>query len=213
MTETVESSVTGLSREDRRREADLERAEPTSHAGDPPEKEGFEKQLGEMIEKEVDRRFQSAKDKRWAQLEKQYGHLSELREIAGILKTTSEAEEDQPLQHEEDLETRLRSLADLPGVRDNDEARALILRSLDAPDLTAYTQVMENLIRMTLGGTSRTGPLAPVSAATALTPGGSDAPGDLAQAYQRRRSQLRPGDVNALTALKREFRQKGLDVF
>jgi hypothetical protein len=47
----------------------------------------------------------------------------------------------------------------------------------------------------------------------AVIPGGSDAPSDLAEAYRRRKRQLRPGDINALTALKREFRQKGLDVF
>lgn len=52
-----------------------------------------------------------------------------------------------------------------------------------------------------------------VSAASAVTPGGSAAPADLVQAYQRRKAMLRPGDVNALTALKREIRQKGLDAF
>jgi len=213
MTETVESSVTGLTIEDVSREADLERAEPTSQAGEAPEKAGFEKRLGEMIEKEVNRRFQSAKDKRWAQLEKQYGDLSELREIAGSLITSSEAGEEIVPQHDPDLETRIRSLADLPGVRENEDARALILRNLDDPDLLTYVRVMETLIQMTLGMVNGEGVRSPVSAATALTPGGSDAPGDLAQAYQRRKHQLRPGDVNALTALKREFRQKGLDVF
>ena len=213
MTETVESSVTGLKSKAGRRETDLERDEPTSQTGDSPEKAGFEKRLGEMIEKEVNRRFQSAKDKRWAQLEKQYGHLSELRELADNLHTSSEAGEVPAFQHEADLETRIRSLADLPGVREHENARALILRNLDAPDLAAYVRVMENLIRITLGEVSGADILSPVSAATALTPGGSDAPGDLAQAYQRRKQQLRPGDVNALTALKREFRQKGLDIF
>jgi hypothetical protein len=46
----------------------------------------------------------------------------------------------------------------------------------------------------------------PVTTATAVAPGGTNAPSDLQQAYQRRKAQLRPGDINALTALKREFR-------
>ena len=213
MTETVESSETGLTIEDGRREADLKRVEPTSHAGETPEKAGFEKRLGEMIEKEVSRRFQSAKDKRWAQLEKQYGDLSELREIAGSLLTSSEAGQEIRPQHDPDLETRIRSLADLPGVRENEDARALILRNLGDPDLLTYVRVMEALIQITLGTIQGERVRGPVSAATAMTPGGSDAPGDLAEAYQRRKHQLRPGDVNGLTALKREFRQKGLDVF
>lgn len=166
-----------------------------------------------MVEKEVERRFQSAKDKRWAQLEKQYGDLGELRELADHLLVSGEAMELKPFQQGTDLETRIRSLADLPGVRENEDARALILRNLGTPDLLGYVEVMENLVRMTLGESRQVNGLAAVSAATALTPGGSDAPGDLAQAYQRRKHLLRPGDINALTALKREFRQKGLDVF
>lgn len=166
-----------------------------------------------MIEREVSRRFQSAKDKRWAQLEKQYGDLRELREMAGALRSSAGESPDQPAKEDGNLEARIRSLADLPGLRGNEDARALILRNIGVQDPTAYMRVMEELIHLTLGTPETETGSGAVSAARAVIPGGSDAPGDLLQAYQRRKRQLRAGDVNALTALKREFRQKGLDVF
>jgi hypothetical protein len=213
MKEPVESSVTGLGVDVENREADPKHVEPLSQAGGSLEKTEFEERLTEMIEKEVSRRFQSAKDKRWVQLEKQYGDLSELRGMAEALLTLGKESKSQTAQQEVDLEARIRSLADLPGLSENEDARALILRSMTVGDLPSYVQVMEDLIRMTMGESSSVSALPPVSAATAVIPGGSGAPGDLAQSYQRRKQKLRPGDVNALTALKREFRQKGLDVF
>lgn len=213
MEDQVESSEVGLLDEAIVEKTDQARVEPTSQAKGNLEMEGFEKQLGEMIEKEVERRFQSAKDKRWVQLEKQYGDLSELREMAEVLLAESQESTDQPGLINGNLEARLRSLAELPGLRTNEDAKALILRNLTVADSARYAQVMEDLIRMALGGANTEGNSPANSAATAVIPGGGDAPGDLALAYQRRKQLLRPGDINALTALKREFRLKGLDVF
>lgn len=213
MNEPVESSALSLTDQQENHETDQGRVEPASQAELSAERIGFERRLGEMIEREVSRRFQSAKDKRWAQLEKQYGDLRELREMAGALRSSAGESPDQPAKEDGNLEARIRSLADLPGLRGNEDARALILRNIGVQDPTAYMRVMEELIHLTLGTPETETGSGAVSAARAVIPGGSDAPGDLLQAYQRRKRQLRAGDVNALTALKREFRQKGLDVF
>ncbi len=213
MSDSVESSATGLGSEQGKQVPDQERVEPTSRERSITDETGFEARLEEMIEKEVGRRFQSAKDKRWSQLEKQYGDLSELRDLAEALLTSVEESAGQPALQEENLEARIRSFADLPGVRENEDASALILRSMAVEDLPAYVQVMEELVRLTLGEQKEGRGHRPISAAAAVTPGGSDTPDDLEQAYRRRKRLLRPGDVNGLTALKREFRQKGLDVF
>lgn len=212
MKKDVESSKAGLV-DPEPEQTDPPRDEPASQAVRSLEKAGFEKQLGEMIEKEVNRRFQSAKDKRWAQLEKQYRELGELRELAEVLLASDQESPDHPGRGDGEMQARIRSLAELPGLKGNEEARALILRNISVDDWPSYARVMEALMRMTLGKPGTAGREIPNTAATAVTPGGGDAPADLAQAYQRRRKLLKPGDVNALTALKREFRQKGLDVF
>ncbi len=74
-------------------------------------------------------------------------------------------------------------------------------------------ELIENLLQLTLGSPEESHPAVAVSPATAVVPGGSSASSDLAQEYERRKQKLRPGDINALTALKREFRKKGLDLF
>ena len=176
--------------------------------------------LAALVEKEVNRRFQSVKDKRWVQLEKQYRDLSTLRQDADALLAAVEAAEmtagaavSEPAgMAPEDLEEKILSLANLPGIRGNEDATALILRHREAGDLDDYLTLVEGLLALTFGGGEAASP-APVTAASAVIPGSGQAVDDLAQEYQRRRSQLRPGDINALTALKREFRQKGMDVF
>ena len=107
---------------------------------------------------------------------------------------------------------RVLALAELPGIRESREATAALLRYRDTGDVAGYLDLVEEILNLTLGVSGESSP-GPVTAASAVTPGGGGAPNDLQQAYQMRRSQLKPGDVNALTALKREFRQKGLDVF
>lgn len=213
MGKIVESSETSLVEGDDHPVLDTPRGEPASQVAESPDQAGFEKQLGEMIEQEVTRRFQSAKDKRWAQLEKQYRELSELREMAEALMASNQESADQSGEKGDDLEARIRTLAELPGLKSNHSAEALILRNMAVEDVSSYVQLMEELIHLTLGGQKAEPGQVLTSAAAAVIPGGSDAPSDLAEAYRRRKRQLRPGDINALTALKREFRQKGLDIF
>jgi len=213
MGEIVESSEAGLGEDGDHSVPDNSRGEPASQELESPDQAGFERQLGEMIEKEVNRRFQSAKDKRWAQLEKQYRELGELREMAEALLAVNQESTDMSGEQDGNLEARIRSLAELPGLKGNHPARALILRHMAVEDVSSYARVMEELLHLTLGKPKDGGIQGSTSAAVAVIPGGSDAPSDLAEAYRRRKRQLRPGDINALTALKREFRQKGLDVF
>ncbi|MGD2026625.1 MAG: hypothetical protein PVI99_02310 [Anaerolineales bacterium] len=214
MTENVESSAAGLQPQGDTPTTDRQRGQPTSPEGLDPEDSHFEKVLSAMIEKEVAWRFQSAKDKRWAALEKKYGGLSELSEQARDLISRLARESGSPAPDgEARFENRIHSLAGLPGIRENEDAQALILRSQGAEDLEEYAGLVEGLLRLALGGEGGETASPPATPATAVIPGGSDSPGDLEQAYRRRRNRLRPGDVNALTALKREFRQKGLDVF
>ncbi|MBN2045444.1 MAG: hypothetical protein JW757_10525 [Anaerolineales bacterium] len=180
---------------------------------------GMAEDLAALIEKEVNRRFQSVKDKRWAQLEKQYRELSTLRQDADALRAAVEAaeaaagEEAKPAAIGPDaLEEKILSLANLPGIRGSEDATALLLRHREVGDLAAYLDLVEGLLALTLGGGEESShPL--VTAASAVIPAGGQAVDDLAQEYRRRRVQIRPGDINALTALKREFRQKGLDIF
>ncbi len=164
-----------------------------------------------MVERGVSRRFQSAKDKRWAQLEKQYRRLSQLAAAAETAESAGSAEKQAAAPEiPHDLEQRLKRLADLSGLRVNEDAAALLLWHKPSAGMTGYLDLVEGLLGLTLG-TPPARPAQPVTAASAVTPGGGTAPDDLTQANQQRKARLRPGNVNALTALKREFRQKGLE--
>jgi len=175
--------------------------------------------VAEMIEQAVteavERRFQSAKDKRWAELEKQYGSLSELAEKLGEAEEQAEGEPqaDQPEDLAQELAGRVQALAKLPGLKENEDVSALLLRHARPESIEGYTTLLEDLLRLGAGGGMAAESRETSTPASAVIPGGSDAPADLQQAYQRRKRALRPGDINALTALKREFRQRGLDVF
>jgi hypothetical protein len=77
-------------------------------------------------------------------------------------------------------------------------------------DEGGYLDMMEDLVTLTL---RRTG-LEKAPEAVVIQPSGGIAPAqNLQEAYEQRKKGLRPGDVNGLMALKREFREKGLDVF
>ncbi|MBN2502182.1 MAG: hypothetical protein JXB38_15465 [Anaerolineales bacterium] len=135
----------------------------------------LEAHLQAQIEEAVERRFQSAKDKRWAQLEKQYGELSELQ------KTLS-AEQAQ-------------------GGGRSESGRS--------PESGEYLELLENLTNLVLQGAKKGN----VHPAAVVQPGGGAPQADLRSEYQVRLQQLRPGDVNGLMELKREFRGKGLEIF
>lgn len=212
MSETVENHAEHLEDSGAPSPPELPRRNHASQEALNPEEPGFEKVLSEMIEKEVARRFQSAKDKRWAELEKIYGDLHELREQAQTAVSPG-VDADLPTEElEPDFEGRVTALAGLPGIRENEDAVALILRNRNPADQAAYTSLVEGLLQTVLGGGEAAATMT-ASAASMVIPGGGETSNDLEQAYRRRKKLLRPGDVNALTALKREFRQKGLDVF
>lgn len=74
------------------------------------------------IDREVERRFQSAKDKRWAELEKQYGSLQEISEKV-------KARETEKLEEESLLETiknMSNNMVERFGLGDDPEAQALL---------------------------------------------------------------------------------------
>ncbi len=205
MTATVESSAGGRNAEESARDSGRERDQQTLQD---------EARLTALVREEVERRFQSAKDKRWTQLEKQYRELSELRAQIGTPEEGDAPAEEGGRDQGEDLAARVMALARLPGLRANEEATARLLRHKADGGTDGYLALLEELLALVLGDAPGQGAaVSSASAASAVTPGGSAAPADLVQAYQRRKAMLRPGDVNALTALKREFRQKGLDVF
>lgn len=140
-----------------------------------PLADGLDERLVALIQEEVTRRFQSAKDRRWAQLEKQYGALSGL-------------------------------LAEKPAAAPEAADDEMSLQS------HVYTRLLQGLT----AALQQTGAeiSAAASPAAVAQPGGAGAPpSDLQAAYEQRKAALRPGDVQSLTALKREFRHKGLDVF
>ena len=207
MTATVESSAGGREAEEQVRDSGRERDQQTLQD---------EARLAALVREEVERRFQSAKDKRWTQLEKQYRELSELRAQIGMPEEGDAPAEEGGRDQGEDLAARVMALARLPGLRANEEATARLLRHKADGGTDGYLALLKELLALVLGDAPGQGAVvspANASAATAVIPGGNAAPADLVQAYQRRKAVLRPGDVNALTALKREFRQKGLDVF
>lgn len=156
---------------------------PGSQPTSPPENE-FDDRIAQMIDQAVERRFQSAKDRRWNQLERQYGMLSEL-----VAQTPSQAQGD-----------------DLPPDQTTAESQ---------PSPT-YEKLLSDLAAVVLKQTEQQGEavLRPAPDPGALSqPLGGAPENDLQSAYETLKRQLRPGDVQGLTALKREFREKGLQIF
>jgi hypothetical protein len=168
----------------------------------------LDEHISEHIRQEVERRFQSAKDRRWAQLEKQYGHLHELSERTGPGVPKVQVSYVESLEGE--FIGRAARLLDRVGLGNDPEAVALMQENAHSQDKESYLDMMEDLVSMTLRRVGREE--APATAV--IQPGGGIAPvEDLQGAYERRKKKLRPGDVNGLMALKKEFREKGLEVF
>ncbi len=163
----------------------------------------LDEQLSAHIQQEIERRFQSAKDKRWAQLEKQYGELSQLMEQGTSAQVSAEPAAPGMFQ-------RIHKLVQRAGL-DNDPRMVTVLQRANTSEgLDGYLSILEDITGLVLG--EATDQL--VSAASVVQPGGGQAPlPDLRQSYEARKRQLRPGDVDGLTALKREFRGKGLQVY
>ena len=184
------------------------RGEPVSAgAGDQPASQQHEplpETLAEHIRQEVERRFQSAKDRRWAQLEKQYGELKQQQSGA-------------PAQGEADdisaapaklLARASRMIADA-GLANDPQLGDILESDAYGEGVEGYLALLEDITRLALKRAAK----APASAGSVAQPGGGTAQHDLRQAYEARKRALRPGDVDGLMALKQLFRGQGLDVF
>lgn len=162
----------------------------------------LETRLGERIQQEVERRFQSAKDKRWSQLEKQYGTLSELA------KEPDPSQQQKPEHGRGSELASARRLIKQAGLMQDPEAVEL-LRAFDAGAPGAGSRLLEGIGQLALRRLRRE----PAKAGAVVQPGGGMAAADLRADYERGVRRIRPGDVAGLTELKREFRKKGLEVF
>jgi hypothetical protein len=158
------------------------------------------------MQEEVDKRFQSAKDRRWAQLEKQYGELGQLQERAKDLFSKPASQWGGALTVME----RAARVLEGAGLSEDVEAVALINKKAECEEMGDFLDLMEDLTSLALRRIGK----GEGSAATVSQPGGGKAPlQDLRYSYELRKKKIRPGDVNALMALKREFREKGLEVY
>lgn len=170
----------------------------------------LEERLGARIAAEVERRFQSAKDKRWTQLERQFGALSELQK--SLKDDDSNADSQTPPSgHADDwLARKTHNLLDATGLVNDPEVQAIIRRGAYSPDADGYLDFLGDITKLAL---QRAGRPTPTAASVAQPSGGGVPEPDLRSEYDLRKKRLRPGDVNGLVELKREFRGKGLDVF
>lgn len=157
--------------------------------------------LEERIQQEVERRFQSAKDKRWAQLEKQYGELAELQKgrVVGRVDEAADAA-DSPL-------AEAKRLLDKAGLSNDPEAVRLLSEAKrgESKDLRILSDAAELALRRSNRKSASSG--------SVVLPSGGKPTRDLRSEYEQRLKRLRPGDVAGLSELKREFRRKGLDVY
>lgn len=168
----------------------------------------LEARLGERIADEVERRFQSAKDRRWAQLEKQYGALRQAQRVQGM--NSNEQRRGASSIDDSWVMARAQHILEGAGLANDPEVLELFHEGQYTPDVEGYLDLLGDITEVTLRRANR--PHA--SAAAVAQPGGSNLPEpDLRDEYEQRRKRLRPGDVGALMELKREFRQKGLNVY
>ncbi|MDH3944362.1 MAG: hypothetical protein OEV06_09750, partial [Anaerolineae bacterium] len=161
------------------------------------------------IAEEVERRFQSAKDKRWARLERQFGALKEFKEAFDGEK--SDAVGRNAATYDDDwLAKKTREFVEAAGLSNDAEMKALLQEGEYSPDVEGYVDMLGDITELALrrAGRRRGQP------ATVVQPTGGGAPQpDLRNQYDQRKSKLRPGDINGLLDLKREFRKKGLEIF
>lgn len=170
----------------------------------------LEERLGARIADEVERRFQSAKDKRWANLERQFGALSDFQ-------ASLRAQDDEPSsptaasdQSDDWLARKTHDLLDSAGLVDDPEVQTMMRAGEYSPDVNGYLDFLGDITKLALQRAGRPS----ANSASAAQPGGGGTPEpDLRSEYDLRKTSLRPGDVNGLMELKREYRAKGLDVF
>ena len=201
MTEALES---GAKVEEAGESSQVSTAERDKQTSSEVEKSGaqLEKQIEERIASEVERRFQSAKDKRWAQLERQYGALSEFQSALDGQDDTQSGDSSWVME-------KAGSLLKMAGLENDPEVSALIRDTNYDADTEGYVALLSDLTEVVLRRNGRE----PTGAGAVAQPSGGLPANDLREDYELRKRQVAAGDVNALMALKREFRGKGLDVF
>lgn len=169
----------------------------------------FEERIGERIAAEVERRFQSAKDKRWARLERQIGALKESQKSMGEGKSEKIDRKSQII-NEDWLARKTHELLEAAGLSEDPEVRSLFLDEGYGPNLEGYVELLGDITEIALRRVGR--PRGRAATVMQPTGGGTPEP-DLRGDYELRRAKLRPGDINGLLELKREFRKKGLAIF
>ncbi|MBW8012507.1 MAG: hypothetical protein FVQ83_14925 [Chloroflexi bacterium] len=182
----------------------------TANSPEQPLTPEFEQHLEAHIAAEVERRFQSAKDKRWTQLERQFGTLSDFQQTLDEVSEGKTAKQGSAEDVEKWLENKMQALLATSGLENDPEIQTMLHSGDYAPDVEGYMNMLGDITELALRRSQR--PKA--SAATVTQPsGGGLVEPDLQGEYDLRKKRLRPGDVNSLLELKREFRQKGLDVY
>ncbi|KAA3643429.1 MAG: hypothetical protein DWQ07_23230 [Chloroflexi bacterium] len=201
MTEALESGAKREEAGENSQVSTAQRDEQTSGEVERPNSP-LEKQIEEHIASEVERRFQSAKDKRWAQLERQYGALSELQKAMDGQDEIQATDDNWVID-------KAQGLLKMAGLENDPEVSALLREKPYGADNDGYVALLSDLTEVVLRRNSR----GPTNGAAVAQPSGGLPVNDLREDYELRKRQLVAGDVNALMALKREFRAKGLDIF
>lgn len=183
-------------------DGDQRTSEPHSGDGGQGELAELEARLEARIREEVGRRFQSAKDRRWSDLEKKYAALTEPGSGDGSASSAAAAE---PAS----VVARARRLLELAGLGNDAEALELLRGRRYADDVRGEVQLMSDVAELALRRLERPAP----KAGAAVQPGGGAPAPDLRGDYERKLKALRPGDVAGLSELKRAFRKKGLEVY
>lgn len=165
------------------------------------ELKAVEERLEARIQEEVEKRFQSAKDKRWAELERQYGELHSARASEDSRQLEPE-KQNPPVSQVR----RILQQANL----ENDPEALRLLGEARGQGPQAELRLLADLAELALRRIEK--PTAKASAVILPSGGGLPAP-DLRAEYEKRLTGLRAGDVAGLSELKREFRGKGLQVY
>jgi hypothetical protein len=164
----------------------------------------FESSISEslqtQIREEVEKRFQSAKDKRWDRLEKQ------VKQMQALNNTTPEVSGDEG----KSFDTKAADLLTKIGLTEDIEANAILHQYLEKGEEAKLLPFVEDVLQLVLQSTRPTS----ATPASITQPGGAQAPSlSLEAMYGQAKSQLKPGDLLGLLSIKRAFRQKGLDIF
>ncbi len=200
MNETVE---TKSEFEEQQIESDLDVSEQITELETSQERESLDDEIAERIQNEIDRRFQSTKDKRWAKLEKQYEKLQSKVEERETRKTADS-------ELEIDILNKGERLLRKAGLSNHPKLLKKMNSGEYSKDIIGYVHFLEDVSGMILDSSQEK----PEMVSAIIQPDGGVVPTqDLESQYENAKKKLVPGDLNGLTALKRDFRKKGLNIF